>query len=50
MKTENWALKKIIPYEKNPRKNEEAVAVVARSIKERLMKTQKTEEKSSEGL
>ena len=29
MKTENWALEKIIPYEKNPRKNDKAVAILA---------------------
>jgi hypothetical protein len=34
MKVELWALERIIPYARNPRNNEEAVAGVAASIKE----------------
>ena len=34
MEIENINIKEIIPYEKNPRKNEEAVEIVAKSIKE----------------
>ena len=32
MKVENWPLEKIKPYPNNPRKNESAVAIVAKSI------------------
>ena len=34
MKIENIPISEIKPYEKNPRKNEKAVEIVARSIKE----------------
>lgn len=34
MKIENLNIKEIVPYEKNPRKNEKAVEIVSKSIKE----------------
>lgn len=34
MKVENWELSKVIPYENNPRENDEAAEYVANSIKE----------------
>lgn len=34
MVVESWPIAKIIPYDKNPRKNDNAVAVVARSIEQ----------------
>ncbi len=34
MKVENWNTERVIPYAKNPRVNDEAVAGVAASIKE----------------
>jgi len=34
MKIENISIKEVIPYEKNPRKNEKAIDIVAKSIKE----------------
>lgn len=34
MKVETWPLEKIIPYEKNPRKNDQAVEIVAKSLKQ----------------
>lgn len=34
MQVENWKIDKVIPYENNPRKNDEAVEYVANSIKE----------------
>lgn len=34
MKVEEWPIDKVIPYEKNPRKNDEAAIVTANSIKE----------------
>lgn len=34
MKVEDWPIEKVIPYENNPRKNDDAVDYVANSIKE----------------
>ncbi|HBN78635.1 MAG TPA: chromosome partitioning protein ParB, partial [Planctomycetaceae bacterium] len=34
MKIEQWPIKKVKPYENNPRKNDHAVELVARSIEE----------------
>lgn len=34
MKIETWAIERVTPYARNPRKNEEAVAVVAASLQE----------------
>lgn len=34
MKVENWKIEDVIPYENNPRKNDEAVEYVANSIRE----------------
>lgn len=34
MKVENWDIEKVKPYDKNPRKNDDAVEATANSIKE----------------
>lgn len=34
MQVENWSIDKIVPYENNPRKNDDAVDYVANSIRE----------------
>lgn len=34
MKVENWPIERVIPYARNPRKNDEAVSVVAASLQE----------------